>query len=143
MVPTESTFVLDSRLRADTLPVGDLELCRILLMNDARFPWLILVPRKNGLRDLIDLNDVDQAKLLAETNTCAHALRTLIKPAKLNIATLGNVVEQLHVHVIARFADDAAWPRPVWGIGTPEVYAAHVAETRLSDMRHALRISDE
>lgn len=142
MPSSASTFVLDSRLDADTLLIGDLELCRILLMNDARFPWVILVPRQADLRDLIDLNEIDQARLLTEINTCAHALRALTKPDKLNIATLGNVVAQLHVHVIARFVDDAAWPRPVWGVDTAEAYATGARESRLSNLRHALGIAD-
>ena len=141
MTAAESGFVLDSRLGADTLLVCEFELCRVLLMNDARFSWLILVPRRNGLRDLIDMDEIDQSRLLSEINVCARALRALTRPDKLNIATLGNVVAQLHVHVIARFADDAAWPRPVWGVGTPQAYSADEADTRLSDLRRALGIS--
>ncbi|MGH8090315.1 MAG: HIT domain-containing protein, partial [Rudaea sp.] len=98
----EKDFVLDPRLARDTHCVGDLELSRVLLMDDARFPWLILVPRRANLRELTDLDTGDQQRLLVEIDRCARVLRTLEKPDKLNIAALGNVVAQLHVHVIAR-----------------------------------------
>src|SRR5450631_2124048 len=110
MPSVAAVFALDPRLAVDTHVVGDLEFSRVLLMNDARFPWLILVPRRAGLRELIELPREDQHALLDEINRCAHVLHALEKPEKLNIAALGNVVAQLHVHVIARFANDAAWP---------------------------------
>ncbi len=133
-------FVLDTQLVADTLPIGDLDFCRVLLMNDARFPWLILVPRRAGLRELIDLPVADQQHLLAEVNRCAHALHALFKPHKLNIAMLGNMVAQLHVHVIARFRDDAAWPRPVWGVDPVQSYTVDDADKRLAELRTALQL---
>jgi len=136
-------FVLDPRLAADTLALGELDFCRVLLMNDARFPWLILVPRRAGLRELIDLAVCDQQRLLAEINRCAHALHALLKPDKLNIAMLGNVVAQLHAHVVARFVDDAAWPRPVWGTGSARAYVARDADARLSTLRTALQMHHE
>lgn len=133
------TFELDARLAADTHLVGDLELSRVLLMNDARFAWLIVVPRRAGMRDLIDLAIDDQHVLLREIGVCADALRDLDKPDKLNIAALGNVVAQLHVHVIARHEHDAAWPRPVWGAGTALHYDADALQRRLASLRAALR----
>jgi len=133
------TFELDARLAADTHVVGDLELSRILLMDDARFAWLIVVPRRAGMRDLIDLALDDQHVLLGEIGRCAHALRDMDKPDKLNIAALGNVVAQLHVHVIARHQHDAAWPRPVWGAGTALHYDASTLQRRLASLRTALR----
>ena len=133
------TFELDARLAADTHLVGDLELSRVLLMNDARFAWLIVVPRRAGMRDLIDLAIDDQHALLREIGVCADALRDLDKPDKLNIAALGNVVAQLHVHVIARHEHDAAWPRPVWGAGTALHYDADALQRRLASLRAALR----
>jgi diadenosine tetraphosphate (Ap4A) HIT family hydrolase len=139
MPGTDAVFVLDPRLAADTHVVGDLELSRVLLMNDTRFPWLILVPRRPGLRELIELGRGDQQTLLDEINRCSHVLHALEKPAKLNIATLGNVVAQLHVHLIARFTGDAAWPRPVWGVGTPVPYEPTTADARLAALRAALR----
>lgn len=134
----EKDFVLDPRLAGDTHRVGDLELTRVLLMDDARFPWLILVPRRANLRELTDLGTGDQQRLLAEIDRCARVLHTLEKPDKLNIAALGNVVAQLHVHVIARRASDAAWPRPVWGFGEREPYTTDALPQRLAAMRRAL-----
>lgn len=135
-----SDFVLDARLAADAHRVGDLPLSRLLLMDDARFPWLILVPRRPQLRDLIDLARDEQHVLLDEIDRCAHVLHALDKPDKLNIAALGNVVAQLHVHVIARRTTDAAWPRPVWNVGTREAYAADALRKRLASLRTALHL---
>lgn len=131
-------FALDPRLAADTHAVGDLPLSELRLMDDARFPWLILVPRIAGARDLIDLDEGDQRSLLAEINLVGRALETLLRPDKLNVAALGNVVRQLHVHVIARFTGDAAWPQPVWGCGERVAYAASEREARLAALRAAL-----
>ena len=137
---SNETFLLDPRLAADAPLVGDLPLSRLLLMNDARFPWLILVPRRPNLRDLIDLAREEQHALLDEINRCAHVLHALDKPDKLNIAALGNVVAQLHVHVIARRTSDAAWPRPVWNTGERDPYAPEALRRRLSELRIALRL---
>ena len=139
-VQTPATFVLDPRLAADTHRIGDLPLSRLLLFDDMRFPWLVLVPRLPGRRDLIDLAHDDQHALLDEINRCAHVLHALDKPHKLNIAALGNVVAQLHVHVIARFEHDAAWPRPVWNVGTREPFAADALRQRLATLRSALHL---
>jgi diadenosine tetraphosphate (Ap4A) HIT family hydrolase len=136
-------FELDPRLAADAAFVGDLPLSRLLLMNDARFPWLILVPRRSGLRDLIDLPRDEQHVLLDEINRCAHVLHALDKPDKLNVAALGNVVAQLHVHVVARHVRDAAWPRPIWGVGDREAYSRDVLDARLSALRTALHLERE
>jgi diadenosine tetraphosphate (Ap4A) HIT family hydrolase len=119
---SETSFVLDPRLAADTFPVGDLTLSRVLLMNDARFPWLVLVPRRAGLREIGDLDLRGQAMLQQEIAAAAAALQRLHAPDKLNIGALGNVVAQLHVHVVGRRVSDAAWPRPVWGSGPAEPY---------------------
>ena len=133
-------FQLDPRLAADTHVVGDFALSRVLLMDDARFPWLILVPRSANVRELIELPRDEQQALLDEINRCAHVLHALFKPDKLNIAALGNVVAQLHVHVVARHRNDAAWPRPVWGVGEREPFAVPTRSARLSALRTALRI---
>lgn len=133
--------MLDPRLAADTHAVGDLKISRLLLMDDARFPWLILVPRRAGLRELIELPRADQHILLDEINRCAQLLHSLKKPDKLNIAALGNVVAQLHVHLIARYTDDAAWPQPVWGCGGERApYTTDTLRVCLSVLRSALRI---
>jgi diadenosine tetraphosphate (Ap4A) HIT family hydrolase len=131
-------FAIDPRLVADTHPVGELNLSELLLMDDARFAWFILVPRIAGARELIDLDEGDQRTLLAEINVLCRTLETLLRPDKINIAALGNVVPQLHVHVIARFADDAAWPQPVWGHGDRIAYATAARTTRIDALRAAL-----
>ncbi|HET8899785.1 MAG TPA: HIT family protein [Rhodanobacteraceae bacterium] len=132
-------FALDPRLAADTHAVADLPLCRLLLMNDTRWPWLILVPRLAGARELIDLGHAAQQGLLQEIDAVSRALRELYAPHKLNVAALGNVVEQLHVHVIARYRDDPAWPAPVWGRGSAETYADTVLVERLAELRQHCR----
>lgn len=131
-------FALDPRLEADTHAIGDLPLSQLLLMDDARFPWFILVPRIAGARELIDLDEGDQRTLLKELNLVGRALETLLRPDKLNVAALGNVVPQLHVHLIARFASDGAWPRPVWCQGDRVVYAESARLSRIAELRTAL-----
>ncbi len=133
-----SDFVLDPRLAADTLPVASLPLCDVLLMNDARYPWLILVPRRAGLVEITDLTESDQQALWQEVNRTALALRSVARCEKLNIAALGIIVRQLHVHVVARNYGDAAWPGPVWGYGQAEPYQQVVAESLLPALRKTL-----
>jgi diadenosine tetraphosphate (Ap4A) HIT family hydrolase len=140
MSDPSSIFALDARLARETHHVGDLGLSRVLLFDDARWPWLVLVPRQSGLRDLIDLARDDQHLLLDEINRCAHVLHALDKPDKLNVAALGNVVAQLHVHVIARYTHDAAWPRPVWNVGERQPYPADALRQRLAGLRTALHL---
>lgn len=108
-------FSLDPRLDADTRPICDLPLSRLLVMRAVDHPWVILVPRRPGLVEILDLDDADRAVLFDEITAVAEALRAETGAHKLNVAALGNVVSQLHVHVIARFRDDPAWPNPVWG----------------------------
>lgn len=110
-----SRFTLDHRLEADTRTVGDLALSRLLMMRAVDHPWVILVPRRPGAVEILDLAAADRAALFDEITTVAEALRAETGAHKLNIAALGNVVSQLHVHVVARFRDDPAWPNPVWG----------------------------
>ncbi len=117
-----NSFTLHERVAADTHAVCDLALCRVLLMNDKRFPWLVLVPMRPDLREIIDLPPGDRAVLMEEIARTSSALNDLFAPDKLNVAALGNKVPQLHVHVIARKKTDAAWPNPVWGPGTAEPY---------------------
>ncbi|MCJ8142748.1 HIT domain-containing protein [Ancylobacter sp. A5.8] len=140
MSADSADFRLDERLAADTLPVGDLALCRVLLMNDARYPWLILVPRRAGLAELIELEAGDRAQASVETDCAARVLKTLTGCDKLNVAALGNMVRQLHIHVVARFEGDAAWPAPVWGRGAAEPYAPAAAELLIARLRTALEI---
>lgn len=132
-------FQLDPRLAADTQVIGELTLSRLLLMDDARYPWLILVPRIVGARELIDLDSTDRHSLLTELTEVGRALEALVRPDKLNIAALGNVVPQLHVHLVARYVDDPAWPEPVWGRGMRVGYAPDARERRLTELREALK----
>jgi len=118
-----SPFFLDARLAAATLPLLEWPLSSLRLMNDARWPWLILVPRVAGMRDLVDLDAQQQATLWSDIARCSLALRKVCAPQKLNVAALGNVVAQLHVHVIARRETDPAWPAPVWGHGVALPYS--------------------
>ncbi|MBX3504618.1 MAG: HIT domain-containing protein [Parvibaculum sp.] len=130
------SFELHERLAADTFLVTDLALCRVLLMNDRRFPWLILVPRRPGLRDFDDVAGAEKADFHAEIDLASAVLREATGAEKMNVAALGNMVPQLHVHVIARFSGDAAWPSPVWGVGQVEPYGADDARSlgeRLAD----------
>ncbi|MBC6941953.1 MAG: HIT domain-containing protein [Xanthomonadales bacterium] len=133
------SFMLDARLAADSHPIGDLALSSLRLMDDARFPWLILVPRIAGARELVDLDAGDRGALLDEITAVGRALELELQPDKLNIAALGNVVAQLHVHVIARYRNDAAWPQPVWGHGTACAYAPAAREALVARLRGALR----
>ncbi|MBI6944136.1 HIT domain-containing protein [Pseudomonas putida] len=108
-------FEMDSRLQQDCQVLGDFPLCRLLLSKDANYPWFILVPKRAGVSEVFDLSPQDQAQLWKETTSLAEALKDEFAADKMNIATLGNVVSQLHMHVIVRRRDDAAWPAPVWG----------------------------
>tara|TARA_R110000796_G_scaffold22765_3_gene65644 strand:- start:508 stop:927 length:420 start_codon:yes stop_codon:yes gene_type:complete len=117
-----NNFELDERLTADTLPIADLPLSRVLLMNDARYPWVILVPRYGAISEVFELSLDDQQQLWREATQLGEAMKTALGGDKVNIAALGNVVNQLHVHVILRRHSDATWPAPVWGNGSPEPY---------------------
>lgn len=117
-------FALDPRLQQDTLPIGDFPLCRLLLMNDAHYPWFILVPRRAAVSELFELNSLDQQALWQESVGLARVLKDAFTADKINLATLGNVVSQLHMHVIVRYRQDATWPAPVWGKHPAEPYRA-------------------
>jgi diadenosine tetraphosphate (Ap4A) HIT family hydrolase len=131
-------FELDPRLDNDTLFLTDWPLCRVLRMSDRAYPWLILVPRRTDKREIIDLSTADQALLLGEIGQACRAIKAALKPEKLNVAALGNVVSQLHVHVIGRFTDDAAWPRPIWGVQTPQPFDSDDAEVEVIQWRERL-----
>jgi diadenosine tetraphosphate (Ap4A) HIT family hydrolase len=130
-------FALDPRLAADTVVVGDLPLAQVLLMDDARFPWLILVPRRAGVSEITDLAPDDGAALWGEVGLAVGVMQALAKPDKVNVAALGNVVAQLHVHVVGRFRSDPAWPGPVWGHGAAKPYPPH-ARAQLIERAAAL-----
>lgn len=108
-------FSLAPELARDCIELADWPLCKVLLMNDSQYPWFILVPRKPNLKESIDLDDIDQLLLMKESAKLSLLLKEVFNPDKLNVAALGNMVPQLHIHHIARFKSDAAWPAPVWG----------------------------
>src|ERR1700760_3093321 len=116
---SESAWSLHPQLKKDTIDIGDLPLSRVLVIKDANYPWLLLVPRREGAVEIIDLAEVEQAQLMTEISRVARALKEITKCDKPNIAALGSLVPQLHVNVIARRTGDAAWPRPVWGVVPP------------------------
>lgn len=131
-------FEPDPRLAADSVLVADGPLSQLRLMDDARFPWLVLVPRVAGAEEWIDLDGGAQRQLLAEVNLAGRLLRSLGPAHKINIGALGNIVRQLHVHVVARSEGDAAWPGPVWGSGAREPYVAERRDALVSSLRRHL-----
>ena len=118
-LPTAEPWSLHPQLARDTIAIGDLALSRLLVVNDANWPWLLLVPRRPGASEIIDLDEVARAQLMTEISRVARALKEVTACDKLNVAALGNVVAQLHVHVIARRSGDAGWPKPIWGAAPP------------------------
>lgn len=131
-------FELDIRLEADSEPVMWLGLCELRLMNDSRWPWLLLVPQRAGIEELHDLTPLDQAMITFETNLVAQGLKQSTRCTKINSAALGNVVRQLHVHVIARSEGDPGWPGPVWGHGTRQPYRREDLHSFAAQIRDAL-----
>lgn len=128
-------FEMDSRLQQDSLVLGEFPLCRLLLSKDANYPWFILVPKREGVSELFDMSQEDQAQLWKETTGLAEALKGEFAADKMNVATLGNVVSQMHMHVIVRRHGDAAWPAPVWG----KVPAVEYGPGQVDAIRQRLR----
>lgn len=131
-------FALDPRLAGDSVPVIELPLCSVRLMNDARFAWLLLVPRRAATSEIHELDGIEQERLWREIRLASDALRAVAPCDKLNLGALGNIVRQLHVHVVARREGDAAWPGPVWGSGAAEPYAAPVRERLVAALHERL-----
>ena len=132
-----SQFDLHPQLEADTHFIADLELSRLLLMDDARYPWVILVPRRAKLTEMHQLDKAAQSVLMEEITRLSEALQTGFQAGKMNVGALGNMVPQLHIHVIARNPGDAAWPGPVWGVGNRKPYGDRAA-ARVEDIRTSL-----
>ena len=137
---TAPDWTLDPQLAADTVTAGDLALSRLLLNDDANFVWLILVPRRTGAVELIDLAETDRARLMEEVAQVSAALKRLTGCDKLNVAALGNAVAQLHVHIIARFRGDAAWPGPVWGKVPHKSYEDDARQRLLDRLRRTVPV---
>jgi len=138
MTDPADPFTLHPQLAAETVFVGDLTLSRVLLMNNSRFPWILLVPRRNGIREIIDLPDRAQAVLYAEITAASKAMRAIYRPDKLNVAAIGNMVPQLHVHIIARWAEDEAWPKPTFGFAPALPYEPSALEETRTRLARAL-----
>ena len=130
-------FKLHPQLEKDGIFLGDLSLCRVLLMNNKHFPWVVLVPRLPEIKDLTDMTALDRALLMEETSSVMSQMQMFLKPDKMNMAALGNKTPQFHMHVIARFTTDTAWPNPIWG-GLNEPYAEEKMERILYDWKRAL-----
>jgi diadenosine tetraphosphate (Ap4A) HIT family hydrolase len=131
-------FQLHPQLQQDCEQLGRFELCTLLLMRDANYPWCILVPARADISEIHQLNDADQLQLMRESSHLAATMATLFKADKMNIAALGNVVPQLHIHHIARHRDDAAWPAPVWGKVPMRTYAPEALAQTVTRLREAL-----
>lgn len=135
----DTGFELDPRLARDTVFAADWALCQVRLMDDARFPWLVLVPRRAGLAELDDLDAHDRTQLMREITRAMRLLCGVAKCSKLNVGALGNIVRQLHVHVVARREDDDAWPGPVWGHGPAQHYPPEARQHLLDALRRGSR----
>ena len=125
-------FTLHKQLAADTTLVKELDLCLVLLINDANYPWTVLVPKRAGATDIHKLSHDDQIQLVKESSVLSEAMETLFKPHKLNVAAIGNIVPQLHIHHVARYKSDIAWPSPVWGFAEATVYPADTKEKTIA-----------
>jgi diadenosine tetraphosphate (Ap4A) HIT family hydrolase len=130
------SFTLHPTLAADSLLLGHTPLCQLRLQNNALFPWVVLVPQREACVEIFDLSAEDQTQLMTETSALASTMKTLFSADKMNIATLGNIVPQLHVHIIARFTEDTAWPKPVWGNGH-EPYTAQALGNAAAHLKKA------
>jgi len=135
---SHAPYALHPQLADDTHPLTTLSLCELRLMDDANYPWLILVPRVADAREMIDLDAAQRRQLTDEIDFAARLLRSAFRPYKLNIAALGNMVEQLHVHVIGREQDDPAWPAPVWGRVAARPYSPEQLVARIAQLQAAL-----
>lgn len=128
---------LDSRLEFDSTFLLDLELCQVRLHHNAAFPWILLIPQRELLVEVIDLTPADQQTLMKEISLSSHVMRDLFRPTKLNVANLGNIVSQLHIHIVARYDKDKAWPGPIWNCGVEENYDAVKQEKRVAALTDA------
>jgi len=137
--PQSTGWHLHPQLAEDTHPVASLGLCELRLMDDGNYPWLVLVPRVAGAVELLDLDAAQRHAVPAEIDLASRALRNLFRPHKLNVAAMGNLVPQLHVHVIARFQHDPAWPAPVWGRVAARPYSPEALVERIASLQAALR----
>ncbi|NQZ54408.1 MAG: HIT domain-containing protein [Piscirickettsiaceae bacterium] len=131
-------YQLHPRLEQDTIRLGQFDLCDVLLMNDARYPWVILVPKRADITEVFQLSNDEQQQLMAESTFVARQLAEMVSADKMNIAMLGNVVSQLHIHHVARFTTDAVWPDPIWGKGQAVPYNEEESEAICQQLKAVL-----
>jgi diadenosine tetraphosphate (Ap4A) HIT family hydrolase len=136
----KSEWRLDPQIALDTAAVGDLSLCAVRAMDDATYPWLVLVPRQAGVTEIIDLDQSDRTQLMAEISTAATALKKVTGCDKLNVGAIGNLVPQLHIHIVARRRGDPAWPKPVWGVAPPVAYEPQSLDVFVDAVRATIGI---
>jgi diadenosine tetraphosphate (Ap4A) HIT family hydrolase len=129
---------LDPRLAMDSIAIGKFALCEVRLQDDARFPWLVLVPQREGLIELFDLSEAERATAIEEVSQCGAALRAVTQCFKINVGALGNIVRQLHIHIVARNESDVAWPGPVWGASARVPYGETEKAELIARLRSAL-----
>jgi diadenosine tetraphosphate (Ap4A) HIT family hydrolase len=139
--PKSDGWAPHPQLERDTAPVGDMPLCRVLLIDDANYPWLLLVPRRHEIVEIVDLDYIEQAQLMTEIAHASRSLKAMTGCDKINVAALGNVVPQLHVHVIARSRGDAAWPKPVWGVAPARAYEQAALGELVASLRQRLALT--
>jgi diadenosine tetraphosphate (Ap4A) HIT family hydrolase len=140
MITAPPSWSLHPQLELDTVAVGDLPLSRLLVSNDANYPWLLLAPRRLGACEIVDLNEKDQSQLMVEIARTSRALKNVTTCDKLNVAAIGNMVPQLHVHIVARRRDDPAWPKPMWGAVPARAYDPAERERIVAALRRELGI---
>ena len=133
-----SEFELDGRIARDSDLIATLDLCQLRIQNDSRWPWLVMVPQRADMTEIFELSEADQALLSAEVNHVAAALKEITCATKINVGALGNIVRQLHVHVIARFEGDANWPGPIWGYGSAEPYDSEERQALMNRLMEKL-----
>lgn len=128
-------FSLHPQLAKDCSLVADLTLCRLLLVNDSHYPWMILVPRREDIREAFELNEQDQHQLMRESNHLSALMAKHFQADKMNVAALGNLVPQLHIHHIVRYCSDAAWPGPIWGAKEAKIYNEQEKQALLLELK--------
>jgi diadenosine tetraphosphate (Ap4A) HIT family hydrolase len=133
---------LDPRLMSDSDAIGKLALCEVRLQDDARFPWLVLVPQRGGITELFELPEADRATAMEEIAKVSAALRAVTQCLKINVGALGNIVRQLRIHIVARNEGDAAWPGPIWGVGTRIPYGETEKAELIARIRSALAMRE-
>ncbi len=137
----DQSFTVDPRIKGDSMAVGDLPLCHVRLMDEARYPWLLLLPRRLGLSEWTELEAPDLARVSAEIKQASDALRLVMPFQKLNVGALGNIVSQLHIHLIGRHAGDPAWPGPVWGHSARLARGAEATAALIAQLQRALGVA--